>query len=68
MSRLLIGAALAALVSGCHYNEYVNKETGTRDTATEDIPTQRVTAPQGQDTTATNNAEKLPDSAGADKD
>lgn len=64
MSRLSICASLAVvftgLVSGCHYNEYVNKETGTRDTATEDIPTQRLTAPQGQETTATNEAEKLP--------
>jgi hypothetical protein len=46
------------LTAGCHYNEYVNKETGARDTATEDIPTQRTAAPQGQVMQETNNAEK----------
>ena len=62
MKRFILVSALG-LLAGCHYNEYVNKETGARDTATEDIPTQRTAAPQGQSTEATNDAEKLPSDA-----
>ena len=60
MTRFTIVAALALLV-GCHYNEYVNKETGMPDTAAKDLPTQRIAAPQGQTMEATNNAEKQRD-------
>lgn len=59
MKRLSIWIALA-LAAGCHYNEYVNKETGMRDTSSEDVPTQRTSAPQGQMMEATNEAEKQP--------
>lgn len=47
MFRFAIWAAMA-LAAGCHYNEYVNKETGQRDTATEDVPTERTAAPEGE--------------------
>ncbi|HET6881583.1 MAG TPA: hypothetical protein VFI31_15575 [Pirellulales bacterium] len=57
MRRFAILAAIA-LFAGCHYNEYVNKETGMRDTAREDIPTQRTAAPQGQTMQETNDAQK----------
>jgi hypothetical protein len=59
MKRFSILAVLAlAPLAGCHYNEYVNKETGVRDTSTEDVPTQRTAAPQGQMMEATSAAEK----------
>lgn len=59
MKRLSILAAFVfAPLAGCHYNEYVNKETGVRDTSTEDVPTQRTAAPQGQMREATSAAEK----------
>lgn len=60
MNRLAIVTALG-LALGCHYNEYVNKETGY--TAAKDIPTQRTAAPQGQLTEETSNAQTLPDTA-----
>jgi hypothetical protein len=60
MTRFAMLAAVG-LLSGCHYNEYVNKETGARDTASEDIPTQRTAAPQGQVTQETNDAGKQSD-------
>ena len=63
MTRCSICVAFALLV-GCHCNEYANKETGTPDTAGKDIPTQRMAAPEGQMTEATNDAETQRDSNG----
>ena len=56
MKRSLV--CLGLVLSGCHYNDYLNRETGTADAAGKDIPTQRTAAPQGQTFEATSQAEK----------
>ena len=57
MKRFLVCLGLV-MIWGCSYNDYLNKETGTADTAGKDISTQRTAAPQGQTIEATNQAEK----------